>query len=169
MVIGKLRHWSWILARISLVALVACGCGASRPPREPDAVPSLKNALLFSSRPAHAAPATALPLVHHHHSDRSIPELAADVVFRSMQPELLACYAKRLETAARAHGSITIDVVVGHDGRARDIATTGGALLGDAVMSCIIRRVRHASFAPPAGGGTSRLSVLFSFTPDETR
>ncbi|MBX3205673.1 MAG: AgmX/PglI C-terminal domain-containing protein [Labilithrix sp.] len=87
-------------------------------------------------------------------------------VFRSMHAEVLACYAKRLATHPRAHAAVTVDVLVGQDGRPRDVATTGGALLGPAVLSCVKRCVMRASFAPSGEGGTSRVRVPFAFHPD---
>ncbi len=71
-------------------------------------------------------------------------------VFRAMQPQLLACYAKRLATYPRAHGYVTFDILVGDDGRPRDVATTGGALLGTEVLGCFTGHVRRAAFAPSA-------------------
>ena len=84
-------------------------------------------------------------------------------VLRSMQPDFRACYKKRLKVVPRAHGSITIDVVIGPAGAPQTVETTGGAILGDEAMACIIDRVKRASFLAPYGGGTLHLSVPFQF------
>ena len=103
-----------------------------------------------------------MPLAH----PNDLEERRDDEVFRAMQPQLLACYARRLTTHPTAHAYVTFDVLVGLDGRPRDVATTGGALLGNEALSCLSRHVRRATFAPPPGGGTSRVRVPFAFHPD---
>ena len=86
-----------------------------------------------------------------------------------MHSDVLACYRKRLATHPNAHAHLTVDVLVGDDGLPRDVATTGGALLGETTLACLVRRVMRASFMPPYGGGTSRVSVPFAFHPDVAR
>ena len=83
-----------------------------------------------------------------------------------MHPHLLACYAKRLATHPNAYAFLTVDVLVGQDGRPREVSTTGGALLGTDVIDCMKRHVRRAAFAPPSASGTSRVRVPFAFHPD---
>lgn len=95
-----------------------------------------------------------------------VAEGEAGAVFRAMHPQLLACYAQRLATHPRAHAFVTVDVVVGDDGRPREVSTTGGALLGSVVLDCVTRHVRRAVFAPPSASGTSRVRVPFAFHPD---
>jgi hypothetical protein len=105
--------------------------------------------------------------VDHHEAASS----NADAVFAEMHGDLLACYRARAVRDPRAHASITVDVVVNPDGSVRSVATTGGAMLGDAGLACITRRVKRATFAPVWGGGTLHLQVPMSFRrigPDET-
>jgi len=86
----------------------------------------------------------------------------ADDVLSRMQPELLGCYKRRVAVAPNAHAFITVDVVIGPDGRVVQVETTGGALLGDDTMGCITGHIRRAHFLPPHNGGTLHLSVPFS-------
>jgi hypothetical protein len=103
-----------------------------------------------------------------HHADAVAD---ADAVFAGMHDDLLACYRPRAARDPRAHAFVTVDVVLNPDGTVRSVATTGGAMLGDAGLACISRRVRRATFAPVWGGGTLHLSVPMSFRrlgPGET-
>lgn len=79
-----------------------------------------------------------------------------------MHDDLLACYKKRVAVNPNAHGFITVDIVIDPDGRVRTVDTTGGAALGDGTMSCIVQRIKGASFERPHGGGTLRIHVPFS-------
>jgi hypothetical protein len=88
-----------------------------------------------------------------------------------MHDDLLACYTKRLATKPSAHGFITVDIVVEADGHVRTVETTGGALLGEGAMACIVNRIKGATFAPVHGGGTQRIHIPFALRrvgPDDT-
>ena len=89
----------------------------------------------------------------------------ANEVLEAMQPDLLACYAKRVAVSPKAHAFLTVDVIIGPDGAVRHVETTGGALLGSATLGCLERRIRQATFAPPHGGGTLRIHVPFALRP----
>ncbi len=86
----------------------------------------------------------------------------ANSVLEAMHDDLLACYKKRVAVNPNAHGFITVDIVIDQDGRVRNVETTGGAVLGDGTMGCIVKRIRRAEFDPPHGGGTLRIHVPFS-------
>jgi hypothetical protein len=86
----------------------------------------------------------------------------ANGVLESMHGDLLGCYKKRVAVNPNAHAFITVDIVVDQDGHVRFVETTGGALLGDGTMKCIVDRIKRASFDPPHGGGTLRIHVPFS-------
>jgi hypothetical protein len=95
----------------------------------------------------------------------------ANAVLEALHPDLLACYRARVAVRPSAHGFITVDLVVAPDGHVQRVETTGGALLGDATMACIVKRLQRAEFEPPHGGGTMHLHVPFSLrrvSPDET-
>jgi len=95
----------------------------------------------------------------------------ANAVLASMHDDLVACYRARAAVKPRAHAFLTIDIVVQEDGTVRRVETTGGALLGDAAMRCIVDRVQRGKFAPVDGGGTRHIHVPFAFQrlgPDET-
>ena len=86
----------------------------------------------------------------------------ATAVLSTMSGDLLACYKQRLRLNPRAHGYITVDVLVSSDGRVRKVDTTGGAILGDQTMSCIVHRIQQGVFEPPHGGGNIHVQVPFS-------
>jgi hypothetical protein len=86
----------------------------------------------------------------------------ANTVLEGMHDDLLGCYKKRVAVNPNAHGFITVDIIVDPDGKVRNVETTGGAILGDKTMACLVQRVKRASFDPPHNGGTLRIHVPFS-------
>jgi hypothetical protein len=86
----------------------------------------------------------------------------ANTVLEGMHDDLLACYKKRVLVNPNAHGFITVDIVIDPSGHVRNVETTGGAILGDGTMGCIVKRIQRASFEPPHAGGTLRIHVPFS-------
>lgn len=96
-------------------------------------------------------------------TDYSVRALAnVNATLESMHPAMLACYKTRVSVSPNAHAFITMDIVIGADGRVASVETTGGALLGEGTMSCITDQVRRATFDPPHGGGTLHVHVPFS-------
>jgi hypothetical protein len=94
----------------------------------------------------------------------------ANSVLATMTDDLLSCYKKRLRTDPHAHGFITVDILIGSDGHVGNVVTTGGAILGDATMACIVHRIERGVFEPPHGGGNIHVQVPFSLrvtTPDD--
>lgn len=86
----------------------------------------------------------------------------ANAVLEAMHDDLLSCYKKRVAVNPDAHGFITVDIVIDQGGHVATVETTGGAILGDSTMGCLVKRLRSASFDPPHGGGTLRIHVPFS-------
>jgi hypothetical protein len=86
----------------------------------------------------------------------------ANEVLLKIRPAMLACYEKRIVAKPQAHAFMTFSVLVGPDGHVRDVETTGGALLGDKTISCLVGHVRGAVFERPKGGGSLRLNVPFT-------
>jgi hypothetical protein len=86
----------------------------------------------------------------------------ANRVLEGMHDDLLACYKKRVAVNPNAHGFITVDIVIDPEGHVRDVETTGGAILGEGTMGCIVQRIKRGSFERPHGGGTLRIHVPFS-------
>jgi outer membrane biosynthesis protein TonB len=86
----------------------------------------------------------------------------ANSVLEDMHGDLLACYKKRVAVNPNAHGFITVDIVIDASGHVQTVETTGGAILGEGTMACIVNRIKRASFEPPHGGGTLRIHVPFS-------
>jgi hypothetical protein len=94
----------------------------------------------------------------------------ANQVLHAMHDDLLSCYTARLRGNPKAHGFITVDIVIGSTGEVQNVETLGGALLGNGAMACIVNRIKRGKFTPPHGGGTMRLEVPFSLrlvAPDE--
>jgi hypothetical protein len=94
----------------------------------------------------------------------------ADRLLGAMHDDLLYCYTARLKRNPRAHGFITVDIVIGPTGNVQKVETLGGALLGDVAMNCIVERIKRETFDPPPRGGTMRLEVPFTLrqvAPDE--
>jgi hypothetical protein len=94
--------------------------------------------------------------------DRATATEDANRVLSAMNADLLACYKKRIAANPQAHAFMTIDVVVGPDGRVRDVETLGGALLGEETIGCLVERITRGVFHPPRRGGTRRIVVPFS-------
>jgi hypothetical protein len=95
----------------------------------------------------------------------------ANQIFAAMHKDLLACYKSRVAVSPNAHAFMTIDVVINPDGSIRAVETTGGALMGDKGIQCVVNRVKRATFAPVRDGGTLRIHVpvvLRKLTPDES-
>ncbi len=94
----------------------------------------------------------------------------ADEVLGAIQPDLLACYKKRVAVNPKAHGFITVDILIDPNGKVEQVETTGGAVLGEGTMACLVNRIKAATFAPVHGGGTQHIRVPFSLrrvAPDE--
>lgn len=87
----------------------------------------------------------------------------ANAVFATMHGDLLACYKKRLSVDPNAHAFLTVDAIIGPEGRIAWIGTTGGARLGKEGVACIVDRIREATFEPVTGGGTRRIQVPLTF------
>ena len=159
------------LAAAGCIALVACSPAAS-PPLLAVAVPTSAEAKPAPTTEITANTQTTCDLVCER--AQIVPRPAdgpdyhekasanANTVIEAMHEDLLACYKKRVAVNPNAHGFITVDVIVGPDGNVRDVETTGGAVLGETTMSCLVQRVKRASFDPPHNGGTLRIHVPFS-------
>jgi hypothetical protein len=170
------------LGRVATLLLV--GCAATAAPKAPGHTTTTSGTTTAATTAGAAPPvtngaieATAEPVVecdlvcepaevvlrtndtpdYHAHATAN-----ANRVLEAMHPDLLACYTKRLAVRPDAHAFLTIDLVIGPDGRVRWVETTGGALLGPSTMKCIVDRVSQASFEPPHGGGTLRIHVPFA-------
>ena len=153
---------------LGLVLELLAGCS---PPRHaagsaPPNVPATRDAIAAArSTVAVMSDSDRVPAAHRFHA-RTVAEDEATRIFRAMHPHLVACYAKRLVSHPNARAYLVIDVLVGADGRPRDVSTSGGALLGTDTVECVTRHVRTATFAPPENGGTSRVRIPFTFRPE---
>ncbi len=127
---------------------------STAPTAEPDAAPSMCDLVCERARvvsrasdpPDYTALATA----------------NANRVLGAIRADLLACYERRLVAKPRAHGFITLTIVVAPGGTVQSVDTTGGAILGEATMACIVKRIERATFDPPHAGGTLTIEAPFS-------
>ncbi len=151
-------------ALLGTIALVAC---ASSPPPKPVTATTTTTAAKEATPDAEACDlvcerADVVPRPADGPDYHALATENANKVLEAMHPDLLACYTKRVAVAPNAHAFLTVDVVIGPDGKVRNVETTGGALLGAATMSCLTDRIRKATFDPPHGGGTLRVHVPFT-------
>ena len=106
-------------------------------------------------------------------SDYTARALAnANEVLGAMNDDLLACYRAGLAANRRAHGFVTVDIVIGPDGHVVHAqpyrgSFAGGAPVSDATMTCMTGRIARATFAPVAGGGTLHVKVPFVLRSSE--
>ena len=155
-----------------VVAACLSACAASSPPPKTASTPAPPR-----SPPVETAPSTdpgAVECKLYCEAPRFVPRPEpepdytqreidnASNVLSSMTDDLLGCYKTRLRTNRQAHGFITVDILVGPDGRVRKVDTTGGALLGDVTMACIVHRIERGVFEPPHGGGNIHVQMPFS-------
>jgi len=153
---------------LGLMLLTLAGCSArSRPVATAPATVTTTSHAIASAGEAVAGTLKpqALPVLRDIHP-RTTAEDEATRIFRSLHPKLLGCYARRLASRPDARAYVVVDVLVGGDGRPRDVSASGGGMLGRATVDCMVGHVRAAAFAPPASGGTSRVRVPFTFRPD---
>lgn len=165
------------LSSLAVLALVATAAACASSPPAPPATPAVTTT---SAEPAtvgcelvcegvEVVPEAARAADSPDHHAAAVAD--ANRVIASMHDDLLACYKKRLAENPRAHGFVTLDIVIEETGRVRKIESTGGALLGAATMRCMTTRVERATFAPVHGGGTLRLQIpltLRTVSPGES-
>jgi hypothetical protein len=79
----------------------------------------------------------------------------ADRVVAGMRAGFRNCYNKGLASNPDLQGSVRVTAKIGPNGEVLSATPTGGAGLGDEVVSCVVRRVQSATFSPPEGGGAT--------------
>jgi hypothetical protein len=79
----------------------------------------------------------------------------AERVVAGMKAGFRACYNRGLASNPDLQGSVKITAKIGPNGEVVSATPSGGAGLGDEVVSCLVRRVQSANFNPPEGGGAS--------------
>lgn len=155
------------LALVALVApAVAAACAPASPPRNTTPTPTRTAPTTSGVNVAQDSDALCDLVLDRPHVDetdfRAKAVEDAEEVLKGIEGDLLACYKKRVAVSPQAHGYITVDVIIGQEGKVQGVETTGGAILGDATMGCIVDRIKRASFAPPHKGGTLRVHVPFA-------
>jgi hypothetical protein len=159
------------------VSVALVGCAAASPPKEANAPSSAAGTTSTTAGQAATEEITAQPQTYCDlvcERAMIVPRPAdgpdynaratdnANDVLAAMHDDLLACYKERVAANPNAHGFITVDIVIDSEGRVRDVETTGGAILGERTMSCLVHRIQRGNFEPPHGGGTLRIHVPFS-------
>jgi len=157
-----------------LAGWLASGCATPRSQSVPAASPEAASGHQVESEAALASEPGAVECTLRCEAPRLIPRVApepdytqreidnATAVLSSMSGDLLACYKQRLRLNPKAHGYITVDVLVSSDGHVGNVDTTGGAILGDQAMACIVHRIQRGVFEPPHGGGNIHVQMPFS-------
>jgi hypothetical protein len=172
---------SVLLASTFFGAVLASGC-ATAPPKSPPMVPAASitttNAAVTPAEPEGVVECDLVceraELLRHpaESPDYNAQAVAnANEVLEAIHPDLLACYKKRVAVNPKAHGFITVDITIEPDGHVRRVETTGGAVLGEGTMDCLVDRIKRATFEPVHGGGTQHIRVPFSLrrvAPNET-
>jgi hypothetical protein len=172
---------TWLAAASG--ALLLLGCAASRPPATAATPPDNTAATQLTSAPlpeplitdretmaqdADAVCGLVMESAQIVPRPAELPDLHANAVadanrvLADMNDDILACYKLRIKQSPSAHAFLTTDILVGKDGHVLRVDTTGGALLGDKAMACIVHRIEQAKFAPPYGGGTRHITVPFN-------
>jgi hypothetical protein len=179
---SALRWWMdrHHLSSIVVLLVVFAGCASTPPAKDPEApIPKITSATMTSTviptppeseiiastqttcdlvcERAHIVPR---PVDNPDYTEQATAN--ANAVLEAMHDDLLACYKKRVRVNPQAHGFITVDIIINAQGRVQNIETTGGAILGDATMGCLVKRIRLGTFDPPHDGGTLRIHVPFS-------
>ena len=72
----------------------------------------------------------------------------ADRVVAGMRAGFRACYNRGLASNPELQGSVRIVAKIGPNGEVLSATPQGGGGLGDEVVSCVVRRVQSAHFAP---------------------
>lgn len=174
------------LAPVFQVVLIAClcvGCSAARAPAQapsvalagPEAPPASPASESPAGTEASSGPAEvecklscqaprmiARAAPDPDYTQREIDN--ANAVLAEMTADLLGCYKKRLRVNPKAQGAISVDIMVGSDGRVRKVDTTGATVLGRITMACIVHRIEQGVFEPPHGGGNIHVQVPFTLS-----
>jgi hypothetical protein len=157
-----------------VAAWLAIGCATPRSPPPPAASPPSASNLYVEGEAAPETEPGAVACKLRCEAPRMIPRVGperdytqrevdnATTVLTAMNGDLLACYKQRLRVNPKAHGYITADILVGSDGRVGKVGRTGGAILGDKTMACIVHRIQQGVFEPPHAGGNIHVQVPFS-------
>ncbi len=169
---------------VALASALATACSSTPAPKAPapapnDPAPAAETPPVVTTTAAEVAPTCDLvcegaQVIAKGAQTPDYNRAAVDDANRKvneMHDDLLACYTKRLTVQPKAHGFITVDIVVEADGHVRNVETTGGALLGEGAMACIVARIKGATFAPVHGGGTQRIHIPFALRrvgPEDT-
>jgi hypothetical protein len=88
-----------------------------------------------------------------------IKQLLAD-----RQPQIRACYEKRLRVNNTLQGSLRLQVRIGNDGKV-EATRTGGSLKDVEVYNCVQQLAKKWSFPPPSGGKCAVFDAPYNFTP----
>lgn len=84
-------------------------------------------------------------------------------VVRQAQPQVRACYERRLKVNNILQGNVQVRMIVGRDGSVEQVAV-GGSLRDPEVFSCV-RRLANTWRFPNPTGGCAQVNVPFSLTP----
>jgi hypothetical protein len=87
----------------------------------------------------------------------------AERVVAQLRGRFRACYERGLASNPDLQGSVKITAKIAANGEVVSATPSGGAGLGDEVVSCLVSRVMGANFRPPEGpGATIVIPITFA-------
>jgi hypothetical protein len=93
-----------------------------------------------------------------------IPPAEIKQLLADRQPQIRACYEKRLRVNNTLQGSLRLQVRIGNDGKV-EATRTGGSLKDVEVYNCVQQLAKKWSFPPPSGGKCAVFDAPYNFTP----
>jgi hypothetical protein len=84
----------------------------------------------------------------------TLPKAVVDERLKSVGPAVSACYERALKTRPELRGNLSINFVVGTDGKVAhaDSGPVDDPLEDAPTVSCILDEIRKLDFPPPSGG-----------------
>jgi hypothetical protein len=126
-----------------------------------DAAPDLAG--LHARSPAHHAPAAAPGGSSGFKIEGNISKADAEKTLGAGKAKLRGCYEKEHAKDAALHGKVSFRLTVDERGRVSLGEVVTSTLGGGDPEMCMIEALRDLKFAPPAGGGQSKLSFQMTF------
>jgi outer membrane biosynthesis protein TonB len=95
-------------------------------------------------------------------STASVAVAGADRVIAQLRPGFRSCYNKGLQSDPSMQGKVTVAVKISPNGDVSSVEKSGGSGLSSEVETCIMKKIKNASFDAPGGSG-STLQVPITF------
>jgi outer membrane biosynthesis protein TonB len=84
----------------------------------------------------------------------TLPKAVIDEKLKSVNPAVQACYERALKAKPELRGIVSINFVVGTDGKVAhaDASESDDQLSDEPTVACILAEIRKLVFPPPSGG-----------------